>query len=146
MTDAKPLQDLDLKPGDVVECVKNEASWTKGKRYTVGQFRGLPSCCDDTGLLAFSTMSTFRIVSRVDDEWGPWALGLHHIKGARIETHILPGGQTAYRVKREPVVTKAVAYCSAGSTITPLRSLGDTHLVTVTYRDGADPVATVEKL
>jgi hypothetical protein len=150
MTDAKPLQSLNLKTGDVVECVKNgsaSSNWTKGKRYTASELNRRPACCNDAGVMNDISISTFRIVSRADDGWGPWVLDFPGMAtSARFEIHILPGGQKVYRVKREPVVTKAVAYCSVGSTITPLQCLGDTHRVTVTYRDGADPAVTVEKL
>ena len=70
----KLLQDLDLKPGDVVRCVKSAVSWlVVGNDYMMGVRRRYDD--DDAWFSQFSS-SLFTIVSRAADlpEWARQAL------------------------------------------------------------------------
>lgn len=64
------LQNLNVKPGDVVECVNSESRYfTTGKYYDISV--GGKIACDDGGK-CFNTISTFRIFSRESDKPKTW--------------------------------------------------------------------------
>ena len=65
----KTLSELDVKPGDVVECMTSyRDTWTVGKQYTMTD-RDLE--CNFTHPQE-SSISTFRIISRAADTPKPW--------------------------------------------------------------------------
>jgi hypothetical protein len=131
------LKELNVKPGDVVECVslgRNGSNHyvTVGKRYTINPNR---SYTDDGGEINFGFSEAFRIISRASDTpktWGDMtdaekgALLLAAHEGKVIEQHQnpsagLPGGwffrarptwmpNGAYRVRPEPVRETVTLY------------------------------------
>lgn len=121
MSEVGTLKELNVKPGDVVECVTAPVygRWTVGNKYYM----------TDKGLLCDiahpqnSSISTFRIISRAADTQKLWrdmtpeekgALLLAMHDGEKVEVMSLGVWQTksttrfvddsAYRVKPEPKV------------------------------------------
>jgi hypothetical protein len=149
------LKELDVKPGDVVECVTGSWHTSKGQRYTIN------SECD---ILNYSNgktnESTFRLIPRATHEPKTWAemtpeekgaLLLAHHEGADIEVWVvdhdfsgwLPARKPrwhdclCYRVRPEPVrgVVTMAGYIDRG--YFHVRSgVNDTHRITFDLIDG----------
>jgi hypothetical protein len=123
--EAGTLKELNVKPGDVVECVslgRNGSSHyvTVGKRYTINPNR---SYTDDGGEINFGFSEAFRIISRASDTPNTWGEMTDAEKGALLlaahEGKVIEGWDIhlnewrliipewfdirAYRVRPEPV-------------------------------------------
>ena len=133
MANVGTLKELDLKPGDEVECVNGPlfgGEWTAGKRYKMTD-RGLP--CDRNGTQT-SSLSTFRLISRATPQpklWRDmtaeekgglllaaherkvieWSYGLPWVTRNSSATSIAAwDDECAYRIRQEPKV-ETVALC-----------------------------------
>lgn len=132
-TQTGTLQELNVKPGDVVECVDlcSGFIFTTGMRYTVNQdneiVSNIGSCCG-------TTISKFRIISRASDDtpkkWRDMsdeekgALLLAHHRGEYIENSIdgdiwgpcspCWADSIFYRIKPEPVRETVELYGRGG--------------------------------
>jgi hypothetical protein len=126
------LKELNVKAGDVVECVKSVGDFTPGNEYTITREGWI---ADDDGviwgpgrILHYPIGSTFRIVSRADDTLKIWcdmtpeeksAIWLGFYQGKQVQ-YCKPGLKwtkdtdfdpdnpghdidLAYRIKPEPV-------------------------------------------
>lgn len=174
MTDTGKLQDLNLKPGDVVECVKTAGNWwTPGKHYTI-QPSGGP--IDDGGADIWNAALgwpgpeiLFRVVSRASDApklWGDMtpeekgALLLAQLDGKAIQVSRGNGWNNvlnpkwepdcSYRVRPEPVREKLVMHGGAKRTgYFNFSGAGgvlpnDTHRITFDVVDGKPDCASIK--
>lgn len=138
------LKELNVKPGDVVECVYGYNCWTVGRHYAVDE-----NCevqYDTRGYWSVSPQCTFRIISRASDAPKLWhdmtpkekgALLLAHHEGKVIEvfcnnTTWLPIGSPtwinyyAYRVRQKPKVEthKHVVFAHGERRFTEYKTIG----------------------
>lgn len=164
------LKELDLKPGDVVECVGNtmaKGSLSEGNHYTIGMSR-LP--IDNCGEEYPWSCAEFRIVSRASDKPKLWrdmtdaekgALLLAHHEGKVIEGRNeswpndgwieirVPSwwNDSAYRVRPEPkvdTVKQGYKTNSSGKFVTTSALDHATHVVTFNMIDGKPDYASIK--
>lgn len=170
MANVGTLKELDLKPGDEVECVNGPlfgGEWTAGKRYKMTD-RGLP--CDRNGPQT-SSLSTFRLISRATpqpklwrdmtaEEKGALLLAAHEGKVIEFSAHEdnwhdtcgapLWEGNLCYRIKPKPKVDTVTLY--GGDTKGNNRRWGfsvqnigpETHRITFQTIDGKPDCASIK--
>jgi len=131
----KTLKELNVQVGDVVECVSAHGDWLKkGKTYTVDHDMRVVGH-DITSL----NVSTFRIISRAT-KYTDWKFGTAP-DGA--DTHVMPDGSVAWRVKVEPKVERVVLFGCADE-YSPHVVTSDTHCIIFTTIDGVPDCASVK--
>jgi hypothetical protein len=158
------LQELNLKPGDVVECVTAKTkAFTPGCRYKVFEKRGLVKVHDDDGYPVHSSTSEFQLVTGQPLTWAEMtpeekgALLLARHEGKVIEYWQEPVGwldvttvcswsdQYAYRVRPEPVreVVTMAGYIDRG--YFHVRSgVNDTHRITFDLINGKPDCSSIK--
>lgn len=151
------LEELDVKPGDVVECIESSYHTATGERYTINDHGDI---LEHT--FGKTNSSTFRIISRASDAPKLWrdmtdaekgALLLAHHEGKVIEyaldcedgstkwyftDFMVPQSGVAYRVRPEPKLETVTLYGCRD------RFLGDTHRITFDLIDGKPDVGSVK--
>ena len=159
MKEVGTLKELDVKPGDVVECVWKPIGgvFTVGKTYRMTN-KGLECDADSPQL---STVSTFRIISRASDkpklwrdmtdaEKGALLLSAHEGKVIEFYSHYVPewkevagnpnwSDNYAYRVRPEPKVeTVTINYWEVATDV--LKN----HRITFNTIDGKPDCASIK--
>lgn len=136
----KTLKELNVQVGDVVECVSAYGTWLEnGKQYTVED-----NMTVGDNPVSSLNMSTFRIISRAT-KYTEWKFGTAP-DGA--DTHVMPDGSVAWRVKVEPVVERVNIYVKPnrkGDWVgTTLQHESCQHRITYTTIDGVPDCASVK--
>jgi len=137
----KTLKELNVQVGDVVEYILMGGKSTvtevrNGKYYGTGESPDCPYCED----------ADFRIISRAT-KYTDWKFGTAP-DGA--DTHVMPDGSVAWRVKVEPVVDMVSAYYRMDWTgvmvIDQHDNCGENgiHRITFTTIDGVPDCASVK--
>jgi len=158
MSDVGTLKELDVKPGDVVECVNGYTHAYTGEKYTVNAEYEV-----NGRKIENINLSLFRIISRAnaiklwrdmtDAEKGALLLAHHEgkeVQGTRLDIPddwrrtAIGLDNHAYRIRPEPQIeVVTVHYQKDGATVMPVAN-GYTHRITFNKIDGNPDTASIK--
>ena len=165
------LAELDVKPGDVVECVVSEGCFTQGKLYKVEENGSIEDDVGDAwrsvGRRLYMPESIFRIISRASDTpktWGEMTnaekggIALGFVQGETVQcwqdgdtpeywadiTDPNWNDDCKFRIKPEPVRETVTGWWN-GHNFHNKPNYGDrTHRITFTTTDGKPDLDSIK--
>lgn len=154
------LKELNVKPGDVVECVEGRGCAFKGASYTITQDRRLGAGEEHISRV---TNSRFRIISRAGpklwkdmspEEKGALLLAAHEgkvIEALQSNVEVWYKARPSwsdnitYRIRPEPKVRSVDLYCGQLTVGALLKKhWSDTHRITFTTIDGVPDCSSIK--